>query len=297
MNNLRDEPDPDPTPDGAPPISPPGDNTGAPAEQPRPRADRDLFGRSPKDRPDWSHRRGEPRVFALLWIIFLMIVTFWMFDSSGAFAGFDPMAFRPAAREGLMLMMVGVCAFWPAMRLSQSLPDAPRAAIGKDLLIVGFTTQALVWPQIWLSELGVVVTLALAAAVGGWVVLTGAFLAIALGGKGSTTRRGVGLTMCLALLGAGAVIAASNRTGSGDPLRSRAVWMGSPMTAIYEITRDRPWRARAGGRLTQSKFAFVGPVHVRGIWGLWVLAGASWIAAAFVSPEPNSRGDESKLGR
>ena len=42
--------------------------------------ERDLVGKEPPgELVDWSHRKGEPRVFAVLWMIFLLSSTAMLF--------------------------------------------------------------------------------------------------------------------------------------------------------------------------------------------------------------------------
>ena len=65
------------------------------------RPDLDLFGRAAPTGRDWSHRRGEPRIFAFFWTLYLLLATIAAFWSVGAPGTSDPLALRPAARSVL----------------------------------------------------------------------------------------------------------------------------------------------------------------------------------------------------
>lgn len=255
-----------------------------PGEGERPvRPDRDLFGRTPKNAPDWSHRRGEPRVFVLLWTVYLMFCAAAMFARSGGMASFDPVAFRPSARLGLLMLMVGVGLLWPLMRLSQAMPreGGVRATL-KDAAIIIVTGHALILPQLWLARWDGQVVLALSLLFVLWTLLTGAVIACTqgppTGGEGGDPRSGtrsVGVLCCLALVLSGGLVALADagRQPGADAIASRPAWMLSPLTAIYEIARDRPWTGRP---------AMIGPAHRASLGATAIAAGGAW-GVAFVA--------------
>ena len=241
------------------------------------RPDRDIFGRTPKHAPDWSHRRGEPRVFVLLWTIYLMFCAAAMFARSGGMVAFDPVAFRPSARMGLLMMMVGVGLLWPLMRLSQAMPreGGVRATL-KDAGIIIVTGHALILPQLWLARWDGQVVLALSVLFVLWTLLTGAVIACTQGpptageeGEPRTGTRAAGVLCCLALVLSGGLVALADagRAPGADAIASRPARMLSPMTAIYEIARDRPWTGRA---------AMIGPAHRASLGATALAAAGAW---------------------
>lgn len=252
------------------------DDTAEPSVDPAP-PDRDIFGRTPKHTPDWSHRRGEPRVFVLLWTVYLMFCAAAMFSRSGGMASFDPVAFRPSARLGLLMMMVGIGVLWPLMRLSQAMPreGGVRATL-KDAAIILVTGHALILPQLWLARWGGGVVVALSVLFVCWTLLIGSVIASTQGPprgrEGSGSRpggRAAGVLCCLVLVLSGGLVALADagRVPGNDAIASRPAWMLSPLTAIYEIARDRPWTGRP---------AMVGPAHRAALGATGLAAAASW---------------------
>lgn len=227
----------------------PGDEPGpearpAAVEQPLEK-ERDIFGRVPKDRADWSHRRGEPRVFALLWMLYLMGVTGVMFMSVSDAFFVSTSITRPAARGMMLATIVGIVLLWPAMRLSQR--PAPRAvrSVLQDLFVLLVPAQAVVWPHALrvLGDWPVQVLLGLVGVMTAWALVVGGLIALANAGRHAGRARGVWMLVVLGavflgplaggLTGPGAAVAGS----SGEP--ARPAWMLSPLTAVLEITRNR----------------------------------------------------------
>jgi hypothetical protein len=207
---------------------------------------------SPQDR--WAHRRGEPRVFAFLWTIFLFAATATTFLAAVSAGYATPEVMRPATRALLAVVLCGVTVLWPMVRLSQAPDHHPIGATIQDLVVVLIPAQAVIWPQ-WLGWLGrwpLPVISAVAALCVAWGLLTGGLLALAQTSHAlAAARRRPGQParwMCafIALSLAGAVPAAamlSSSVASTDPIQEpfRASWMLSPIPAIYELTRDRSW--------------------------------------------------------
>src|SRR5262245_56761146 len=67
----------------------------------------------------WSHRRGEPRTFAAIWLLFLFAATILSVGAVGLFGLVSTDVYRPAARVMLEIVTVGVVILWPMVRLSQ----------------------------------------------------------------------------------------------------------------------------------------------------------------------------------
>ncbi len=249
------------------------------AEAPEPR-ERDIFGRVPKGRRDWAHRRGEPRTFALLWTLFLMLATLVMFASLSASPSVTPEVYRPAARTLLLSVTLGITLLWPMTRLSQLPPrKAPVSAVLKDLVVLLLPVQALVWPHAlgMLSGWPVSVVAAVALTIAAWALVTGGVLAVALATMRPDAGAGVrgawmgvfvalsaGLPLWLLISGAYDVVEGAAMV---DPPRGR---MLSPLTALIEVTRDRAWSGRS---------ALVGPGHWRPLLATLTMGGL-WLGVA-----------------
>lgn len=244
--------------------------------------DRDLFGRPPKDHPDWSHRRGEPRVFALGWSIYLMTAVMMSFATAGVGRVVSADSYRPSARAMMLLLAVGVVVLWPMTRLSQARPSGGSArAVAKDLVVVLVPLQALVWPQVLLTRWPLEVVLLLSLTLVGWGLLTGAMLAAVLGSLPKGARRvedpaehragvrvlSMAAWLVLCLLGAAASLVMPGLAGITEEVES-AVRMSSPFTAVFELTRYQPWT----GATTAAA-----SVHWWSVCVLGILVVVSWL--------------------
>lgn len=259
---LQGDPAPDPTPT---PQSPDPPLSALTPDSPIPNVPDDRNADSPSApsqtrRPDrWAHRRAEPRPLALLWTTYLAVATVVMLTSLIAFGGADHDVYRPAARALLAVTAVGIVVLWPMVRLSQVRPpEGPSAAVAKDLIVVLAPVQAVIWPQAFvvLAHWPLEVVAALAAMLAAWGVLIGAVLVVALqavtgeraaprGPRRAGAARGVWMLVIIALVASGPLIGLLVGPGTGDPFeepgRVSAWALTSPVTAVFEIARDRPW--------------------------------------------------------
>lgn len=244
-------------------------------EHPR-KVDRDIFGRPPRRTPDWSHRRGEPRVFALLWTGYLMTVTLILFARAGISGPASPESLRPGVRLALWMMLAGICVLWPLVRLSQVFParGAAGAAL-KDLAIVLIPAQAIIWPQVWLCRWPLEVVACVASVIGVWSMMIGGILSVAYAAAvrrmspASGRGRVAAMVVCVALAVASAAVVLAG-TRSTERSGFRPMWMASPMTAIAELTTDRAWTGRSAAT-TRSHWRVLG-VLASGSAGLWIVA-------------------------
>lgn len=216
--------------------------TAQPESEPASGSDRDIFGRAPVGRPDWSHRRGEPRVFALVWMVYLMGVTAIMFMtvSDAFFVSTD--ITRPAARAMVVATAAGIALLWPAFRLSQHPPEHPVRDVLRDLFVLLVPAQAVIWPHALrvLADWPLPVLLAIAACFASWALLVGGVIAMANTGRAAGRARGLWtLVLLVAVLGAPALGVTLGITGPARLDAPRPGWMLSPITAVLEITRDR----------------------------------------------------------
>lgn len=224
----------------------------------------------PRNVPDdpLAHRRGEPRVFAFIWTIFLMAATMLTFLSVGPGGIGTSTVYRPAARALIVTLIVGIVLLWPMVRLSQARPVAGGfTAMRQDLFVILVPVQAVVWPQVILGGWSILRMTALDALLISWASLTGALLAIALGRPGSRrTHAGIATWMCAFVL----LVAAGLLPTILTPDATAAI-VASPVTAALELTSDE-W-TRPGPIPTHEHWlAAAAPLLVSGPLWIWAWA-------------------------
>lgn len=190
--------------------------------------------RSPGRVDPWAHRRGEPRVFTLLWAMYLMGVASMTLFAVGVAGPRDPNVLGEGARAMLTLAAFGLGALWPMVRLSQAPPDAPISAAFGDVVAINAPLQALIWPMGLLTDWSPAVLGALALDLLGWSLLVAALLGAAMGGRPGTWSRIGWMTLFLAItLGGPAALARLETLGAPiDPL----FWLISPATSVVTLT-------------------------------------------------------------
>ena len=246
--------------------------------------ERDLFGREPKGRRDWSHRKGEPRTFALLWTVFLMLATLVMFGSLSATPTVTPEVYRPAARTLLMTVALGATVLWPMLRLSQQIPRERAVKwVLKDLVVVLLPVQALVWPHAlgMLSGWPLSVVAGVSLSIAAWSCVSAGVLGLAyvtMPREGGAGIRAAWMVVVLAVVfGAPAWQTLSGGytlTDAPASLEPGAGRMLSPLTSIAEITRDRAWSGRP---------ARIGAGHWRAMVGVLGFGGLLLVSARVVA--------------
>ncbi|MFG0276016.1 MAG: hypothetical protein ACF8QF_13270 [Phycisphaerales bacterium] len=193
-------------------------------------ADDDDAGRE-DDR--WAHRRGEPRVLALLWSVYLFGAAISTVMRIPVLGMTDLRFVQNASRMLLLLIAVGLVVLWPMVRLSQAPPRRPLLATALDLALLNATLQAVVWPLTWLGKWPLAVTGGVALMLLSWSMLVGGAVAC-----GTARRAGVGRTiwmiLCVALVG-GAPALAMLAGASGGPIADELA-LASPLTAVYALT-------------------------------------------------------------
>jgi hypothetical protein len=250
--------------------------------------DKDIFGRVPTRTVDWSHRRGEPRWFALWWTVFVLASSMIALASAGGPLRGSFESYQPALRVLLLVLGAGVALLWPATRLSQVPPEGGLAGAAKamvqDFIVVQVPVQAVLLPLVVLARWPTGVVLALSAHALAWGLLVGALLAVGISRlRAERTAAGdrpwvwmlVFFTIVLAAPLAEIIILGAGATGEAlaQPSMIEWWWLGSPATAGLEITRPRPW-AGAAASITPSHIivaAIVGGVGLC-VWGAIGLA-------------------------
>lgn len=218
-------------------MHPPGDGS----------VDRDLFGKPPRGRPDWSHRRGEPRVLALFWMIYLMGATVVMFSAMSNAHAISPEITRPATRMMLLLVMLGFCVLWPMVRLSQHHPGRAHVwFVLRDGLVLYLPLQAVLWPHVApiLAHWPVPVVGHLALLCASWLLVLAGLLALAMGSiersGGDAFSRAVWMSVILLVVFGAPIYAFVTMPGVPVSVEDpRIGWLLSPISGMYEIVRDR----------------------------------------------------------
>lgn len=225
----------------------------------------------PRDR--WAHRRGEPRTFAFLWTLYLLLATvamFWKVLRVGA-PTLD--IYRPAMQLLLLSAAVGATVIWPMVRLCQEAPAERRwSHVWADVAVIMLPFQAVLWPQVLLAQWSGAVVLAVDLLLGAWVVLMGVL--VLAGWERRGWWRALPLALGILLLGAGPLVGMASRAVGSSGSGLGDWWMSSPFTGILELTRVEQTEARRG-IVDEREWALIGLTWVGAIvsWGLARLAG------------------------
>lgn len=275
MNNAdepTESPDADAPVDPAPAAPTPEDERdatlGAGDESP-PLSASDEAGARRRRGDRWAHRRGEPRVFTLLWSIYLLVAAILTVFGVRFIGMTDTGMFRPSMRSMFMLTAVGIGVLWPMVRLSQASPRKPVAAGLADILALVIPAQAVVWPSKLLTGWSWEVTGGVALMLASWSALVGALVA-----SGTARAPGVGRSVwmlaCLALVaGAPAGMLLMSLLFGLAPLE--AGWLASPITAPFVLT-DAP-SGLSPSMDVRDWAAAIAPGVLGGLW--WAFLGAS----------------------
>ena len=208
--------------------------------------DRDLFGNAPKHHRDWSHRRGEPRVMALCWMIYLMGATIVMFASMSRAHTISLSITRPAAQTMMLLIVFGFSILWPMLRLSQRHPMHGHVwFVLRDVFVLFVPLQAVLWPQVSgiLANWSYAAVGSISLMCGCWMILIAGVLALALRSiarRDTALNRGVWMTIVVSILIAAPMIGVLGQITPPVPIdQPRVGWLMSPFTAVLELVRDR----------------------------------------------------------
>lgn len=278
MSQIDPPPPPDPANPAAAPVPPDALDHFQPLDPPPPAPE-------PVEVDPWAHRRGEPRVVAFFWTLYVLLAVAGSVTWVARFATVTPDSYAPGARIMIIVLAVGATMLWPMVRLCQSIPDGtpmqggPVSSVAVDLVVILVPLHMTIWPMLFLANWPVNIVAAVAACLTGWVLLVGGIIALTqavlatpltpLGRRDGPTRSlAMLLVVALVLAAPASILLGSARI----PDKATAAWLGmlSPLTAVADIT----------GRGLMGPQNAVTPVQWRMIALAWVGAASVWVLAA-----------------
>ncbi len=226
----------------------------------------------------WAHRRAEPRPFAAIWLAFILGASVLSIGAVGGLGLMSTEVYRPAARVMIALIGAGVALVWPMIRLSQEIPSRPLRSALADAVVVIIPIILVVLPQSlpWMADWPLEVSLSMVAVLAGWSVLVAGvlgwtFSTISLAPRLSILRSWAMAALAVIAIGPGAlagILLASgpveSRIAGGESGVADLLLVASPLTAPFELARERLWTGAA---------ALIGTRH-------WLAVAAIWLAAA-----------------
>lgn len=187
----------------------------------------------------WEHRRGEPRLFAILWMLYVIAAVLGSVEWVTRSVDLSASAYSPAARIMLAVVAAGALVLWPMTRLSQAAPrgegGVPASVLG-DVIVVVVPIWMVTWPMRILAAWPLDIVAALSVMLAAWVYFVGGLLVFAL--RGSTGRRAIWMGAILVLVTGGAALwgALEARAMTGAEHSARWLSMFSPFSAIPVLT-------------------------------------------------------------
>lgn len=217
----------------------------------------------------WAHRRGEPRVFVLLWSMYLMACAALTVFSVRVLGAPQQAAFRPAAQSLMALAAAGLAVLWPMARLSQAAPADPRRAAWIDVLAIALPLQAIIWPTRLLTGWAWTVLGGVSAMLLAWTTLVAALIATAQLRSSGPLGRAAWMAACLVLVaGAPAAMMVAGLLGLRPP---EDAWLASPITGVHALTHAA---SGLSARMTPADWlAATTPAVAGGVW--WAALGVS----------------------
>ena len=237
----------------------------------------------------WAHRRGEPRIIAFFWTLYVLLAVAGSVTWVARFATVTPDSYAPGARIMIIVLAVGATMLWPMVRLSQAVPDGSStqggavSSVAVDLVVVLVPLHMTIWPMLPLANWPLNIVSAVAACLSGWVLLVGGVLALTqavLASKVDRTPEHQGILRSLAMVLVVVLVLAGPVAMLLGPPGGQKPWLGmlSPLTAIADIT----------GRGLIGPQNAVTAVQWRLIGLAWICAASVWmlalVRAAFVKP-------------
>ncbi len=232
-------PDDTPRPADAPPNP-------APAPEDFSHLDFTIAPRATGDR--WAHRRGEPRLFAVLWMLYILAANLVTVAPAGVAGMLSLDVYRGAMRQTFMILIIGAWLLWPMMRLSQAAPlRGPVRSVLLDWLVINLPLQAVIWTQCFSFMAGwpVAAGLAMTFAFAGWSLLASGVLCTVYAGEIVAGRTGMRwpymlVLTVMALAGPLAHVLLAGTIAVGDP-SPPPLLLASPLGLVLDLSADRSW--------------------------------------------------------
>lgn len=185
----------------------------------------------------WAHRKGEPRILALLWAIYLMIGALLTIFGVASLGTPSPNRYEYACRAMLIIVGVGLSVLWPMTRLSQSPPRRPVRAMLADAASLLAPTQAVILPMKLLTDWPMDLVFAISLSVIAWTMLAGVVVAHGSASTNTLTRAALMALTVIVVAAAPTVWLAS---GASSHLLPQWWGMLSPVTAPISLTNALP---------------------------------------------------------
>ncbi|TVQ75378.1 MAG: hypothetical protein EA380_11090 [Phycisphaeraceae bacterium] len=218
----------------------------------------------------WAHRKGEPRILALFWAVFLMggaMITIFGARSIGIPTNAQ---YRYGCMAMCLLAGVGVAVLWPMVRLSQRPPIRPTRAALQDFVALMIPLQAVIWPMPLLTAWPYEVIGAIMLSLVSWGLLSCGVIAWGTGSQSGAVRT-LWMGLVLLLVGLGPVIWMLN---AGLPGPQLPEWW-----AVTSILTTPSSVVSSPGNLTPRVMPSEWLVmSIPGIGGLGLLIASCWRA-------------------
>lgn len=191
----------------------------------------------------------------------------------------------PVHRWMSLMAVVGACAVWPAVRLSQEARDAwdrpvPRGLARRSVLLdwaaINLVFQAVLWPMAFVGQWSVAQAVMLGITLAAWSLLAGLIVAWGRVSPSGRARTGA-MAACLAVL-------------LLEPLALFLVGMaGGGGWADLPDLRLSPLQATWAFSGPPARFAFVEPAFVDRVLGVAAAAALGWGIFLALGPRPGER--------
>lgn len=216
----------------------------------------------------WAHRKGEPRILALFWAVFLMggaMLTIFGARSIGIATNAQ---YQYGCIAMCLLAGVGIAVLWPMVRLSQRPPIRPTRAALQDFVALMIPLQAVIWPMPLLTAWAYEVIAAIMLSLVSWGVLSCGAIAWGTGSHSGAVRT-LWMGLVLMLVGLGPVIWLLNAGLPGPALPEW--WAVTSILTTPTSLVSSPGNLTA--RVTASEWVVL---SIPGIGGLGLLIASYW---------------------
>lgn len=220
----------------------------------------------------WAHRKGEPRIFALLWSVYLMFSALGTIFAVRSLSVPTSQQYSFGAAALLTMVTIGCTLLWPAVRLSQSAPRLPGQAVIGDLIVVLVPVQVIIWPLPVLTHWPWEIAAGLSVMMTSWTLFVAVPLWRALR-QNDAVERAITMLLIVAIVALGAgVLGLLRLRGVGGSLPAW-LWLSSPVTGVWELV-SAPSGLKP--RMSQEEWSIVAlPVVGALVWSMIALL-ASW---------------------